>query len=210
MGKLMDQPTPATAGDILITMRPAAFIDRDDTLIATRSVTAGTDHVGDLLDPRQVELIPGAAEGCRLLSQAGLPLVVVSNQGLVARGRGGLREVEAVNDRLRLLLREVGVELAGLYYCPFHPLGRVPAFKGEHAWRKPSEGMFTAAAAELGLSLSSSWAIGDSPRDVVSAVTAGIPPGHAVVIGKGPGIFYRDLVDVAKVVLERRRQEAAE
>lgn len=191
-------------------MRPAVFIDRDDTLVATRAATAGTDHVGDLLDPALVKLMPGAAEGCRLLHQAGLPIVVISNQGAVARGRCTVRDVEAVNDRLRVLLAEVGVRLTGAYFCPFHPEGPAPAFMREHPWRKPGEGMYTAAAADLGIDLSQSWAIGDAPRDVVSAVTAGVPSGHAIVIGKGPGIFYRDLLDVATVLLERRRHEQDE
>jgi D-glycero-D-manno-heptose 1,7-bisphosphate phosphatase len=184
-------------------MRRAVFIDRDDTILDTRGATASTDHVGDLLDPAMVRPLPGALEGCKKLFDAGYILVLVSNQGCVARGRASLRQVEAVNDRLRELLAEAGVTLAATYYCPHHPDAVVPALKSDHAWRKPQPGMYLAAAAELGVSLKDSWAIGDAARDVLSAVTAGIEPGRSIVIGKGPGIWHADLRAAADVIVNR-------
>ncbi len=186
-------------------MRPAVFIDRDDTLIATRAATAGTDHEGDLFDPALVTLLPGAVEGCKALQSVGLTLVVLSNQGAVARGKATLRTVEAVNDRLRELMLAQGVRLAGIYYCPFHPDGPEPQFKGEHLWRKPQPGMYLAAARELNISLADSWAVGDAARDVLAAVTAGIASARAIIIGKGPGIWYADLKAASDVIVPQLR-----
>jgi D-glycero-D-manno-heptose 1,7-bisphosphate phosphatase len=53
----------------------AVFLDRDNTLI---------DNDGDLGDPDEVRLLPGAAEGAARLRRAGFVLVVVSNQAGVA------------------------------------------------------------------------------------------------------------------------------
>ncbi len=177
------------------------FIDRDDTLTDTRGSTAGTDHQGDLIDPDAVRLLPHAAEGCRLLVKAGLALVVVSNQGAVARGRATTRQVEAVNDRVRTLLAAEGVRLEAIYYCPFHPDAAKPEYRGEHAWRKPQPGMYLTAARELDISLESSWAVGDAARDVMSAVTAGIASGRAIIVGQGPGIWFADLKAAAEVIV---------
>src|SRR5699024_198554 len=129
-------------------MRRAVFLDRDDTLIENRAVTAGTPYPGDLFDPELVRLLPGVADGCRRLQEAGYALVVVSNQGGVARGACTVEQVEATNGRLVALLRAAGVELDGMYYCPYHPNGVVSPYNVEHEWRKPSPGMFLEAARE--------------------------------------------------------------
>src|SRR5262249_29977576 len=112
-----------------------------------------------------------------------------------------LRTVEAVNDRLRELLLQHGIRLAGIYYCPFHPGGPLPGFMGEHPWRKPHPGMYLAAARELNIRLSESWAVGDAARDVLAAVTAGIASARSIIVGKGPGIWYSDLNAVAQVII---------
>ncbi len=182
-------------------MRPAIFLDRDNTILATGEATAGTPHEGDLTDPSQVRFVSGAIEACALLARTGLQLVVLSNQGAVARGRCTVRDVERVNDRMRAVLLERGVRLAGVYVCPFHPHGTTPPFNVEHPWRKPDTGMYLAAAKDLAIDLSNSWAIGDSQRDVLSAVTAGIASARSVMIGKGPGLWYPDLFAAAKVIV---------
>jgi D-glycero-D-manno-heptose 1,7-bisphosphate phosphatase len=181
-------------------MRPAVFLDRDDTLIENRAITARSAWPGDLFDPALVRLLPGVAEGCRRLRQAGYALVVVSNQGGVARGACTVAQVEATNTRLRELLRAEGVELDGIYYCPHHPAGSVAPFNIEHAWRKPSPGMLLAAATDLGLDLSLSWMIGDSPRDSEAAVAAGIPRERALRVGTDAPSF----ADAAAGVLQDR------
>ncbi len=170
-------------------MRPAVFLDRDDTIIANREVTAATAHPGDLTEPALVRLLPGAGAALRRLADAGFVLVVVSNQGGVAMGVCTLEQVEAVNDRMRELLAREGVALAGVYYSPARPGGTVARFAGPDPWRKPAPGMILAAANELGLDLARSWMIGDAPRDVEAAVAAGIAPGRCIQIGRDvPGL----------------------
>jgi len=160
----------------------AVFLDRDDTLIDTRGATAHTPHPGDLVDPSAVRLLPGVAQGLGRLQQAGYRLVVTTSQGGVARGVGTLADVERVNDRLRGLLAEAGVRLAGVYACPFHPRGVVPAFTAEHPWRKPGPGMILTAADELGIDLRVSAAVGDMARDAEAALAAGIPPDRVCLV----------------------------
>lgn len=182
-------------------MRPAVFLDRDDTLIATSRATAGSRSPGDLGDPMLVELLPGVAAGLRMLHEAGFLLVVVSSQGGVARGVYGPREVESVHDRLRELLMQAGVPLAGVYYCPFHPKGTVPAFAREHDWRKPAPGMFRAAIGELQIDPARSWSIGDKPRDAGAAVGAGVDPRRAIVLGSPPHSECCDVLAAARHIL---------
>lgn len=164
--------------------RPAVFLDRDDTLIANRAITEGTTHPGSLFDPALVELLPGAAAACAALKRAGFALVVVTNQGCVARGECRIEQVKATNERVcEVVKEEAGVELDGMYFCAYHPEGSVAPWNMEHPWRKPGPGMILAAEKDLGLDLGKSWMVGDAERDVDAALAAGIALERTIVVG---------------------------
>lgn len=149
-------------GILLRKMRPAVFIDRDNTLIA---------NDGDLGDPNEVTLLRGVREGLRKLADGGFALVVVSNQGGVARGKFTEADVERVHHRIQELVgREVPLRF---YFCPFHPEGSVAEYRREHPWRKPAPGMLLIAAEEHQLNLRHSWMVGDQPRDIDAGRAAG-------------------------------------
>jgi len=187
----------------------AVFLDRDDTLIANRTLPAPDPSPphwkpGDLADPARVTLLPGVLRACRRLHAAGFLLVAVSNQGTVARGGATLDDVHATNHRLMHLLTPSPNDgsgsgggssfitrpttsslLTAIYFCPFHPDGRVPEFTRDHPWRKPAPGMILAAARDLAIDLPRSWLVGDASRDVDAGIAAGIPPEHCIRIGEG-------------------------
>ena len=172
-------------------LRRAVFLDRDDTLIACRSLPAPAPpgRPGDLYDASLVALLPGAFEACEALSAAGLALVVVTNQGSVARGAARLEDVERVNRRVRELLPMI----EAVYYCPFHPEGRVKEFAKEHEWRKPGAGMILAATEAFGLDLERSWVVGDKERDVEAGRRAGVAEGRLALVTAGVGL--REIVE---------------
>lgn len=179
--------------------RAAVFLDRDDTLILNREITAHAATPGDLADAEMIKLIPGVALGLGALAQAGFALVVVSNQGVVARGGATLSNVEACHRRMSELIRtEDGPGLDAILACPFHPRGRSFKWTREHHWRKPSPGMLLAAADDLHLDLSRSWLIGDARRDADAAILAGIDPARAVLVDPERTAF----VDVVKRITQ--------
>jgi D,D-heptose 1,7-bisphosphate phosphatase len=185
-------------------MPPAVFIDRDNTLIV---------NDGDLGDPGRVRLVEGAAEGLRRLRAAGFRLVVVSNQGGVARGAFTEADVESVHRRIAGLLADATGRddlIDAFYYCPFHPQGTVEAYRREHPWRKPQPGMLLAAASALDLDLPSSWLIGDQPRDVAAGRAAGcstvlISGDRRAIEEAGATAVVTTLAEGADVVLAARR-----
>ena len=61
-----------------------AFLDRDGTIVP---------DTGFLRDPTAVRLIDGAAEGIRLLREAGFRVVVVTNQSGIDRHGRSLRSL---------------------------------------------------------------------------------------------------------------------
>jgi D-glycero-D-manno-heptose 1,7-bisphosphate phosphatase len=187
---------------------PAVFFDRDDTLIHCNELPIGPPPAkpGDHVHPHLVKLLPGALEACRALKAVGYRIVVLSNQGVVARGGAALALVEEVNDRMRDLLttadRPERSLIDATYYCPFHPQGQLPRFTREHDWRKPNPGMLHAAAAELGLDLARSWLIGDAPRDIEAGIKAGLPAAHCLLLQ--PHSATPDLTAAARTILGDR------
>ena len=191
-------------------MHPAAFLDRDDTIIRRKNNLP----TGDLGDPDDIELIPGAAEALTRLRNAGYHLVVFTNQGGVARGRYTEHDVNRVHHRLDQLLLAAGVPpsthpeparaapvrtpdgrtepappvaIDAYRFCPYHPRGALPAYTREHPWRKPAPGMLLDAIATLRLDPAKSIAIGDQPRDLEAATAAGVPRGRCrLLAAAGP------------------------
>lgn len=169
--------------------RAAVFFDRDDTLIANASLppTAFANGVGgDLADPAHVVPLPGAADACARARDAGYAVVVVTNQGVAARGGASLAAVAATCARMvELLDAQAGRSVVdAVFACPFHPhAAGPPELCREHPWRKPAPGMLLAAADLLALDLGASWMVGDAERDCLAARAAGLCPRRCVLLG---------------------------
>lgn len=156
-------------------MRPAAFLDRDGTIV---------EQVDHLTDPGDVRLLPGAAKGIRLLRSAGYACVVVTNQSVIGRGMLSVEGLEGVHQEMRRQLAQQGAELDGVYYCPVAPTTTDRAIV-EHSDRKPGSGMLLRAAAEMNLDVSRSWMIGDMISDMLAGRHAGCMSN--VLVQTGPG-----------------------
>jgi D,D-heptose 1,7-bisphosphate phosphatase len=150
--------------------RAAAFLDRDGTVVRDAHYLA---------DPDRVELIPGAASAIRRLGDAGLAVVLVTNQSGIARGLYGEDAYHAVAQRLDELLRAQGADVDGTYYCPHHP-----DHSGPCDCRKPATGLYRRAAREHGLDLPASYYVGDKLTDVLPAVALG---GQGILVRTGYG-----------------------
>jgi len=152
-----------------MTKAPAAFLDRDGTVIADL-------HYLD--DPARVQLLAGAAEALALLNRAGYLPVIVSNQSGVGRGMFPEAAVHRVNERMQQLLlsEHADAEVRAFYHCPHAP-------EADCACRKPRAGLFLRAAEELQLDLARSVGFGDRERDLEAARAAGCR--QAFRVGEG-------------------------
>ena len=144
--------------------REAVFLDRDGTII---------EEVNYLSSPEQVCLIPGAADAVRRLNDAGVLVVVVTNQAGVARGYFPESRVGEVHAHLSTLLAAHGARIDAYYHCPHHPTEGVGEYRVACDCRKPKPGLLLTAARELDIDLSGSWMIGDKLCDAEAGATAG-------------------------------------
>ena len=195
-------------------MQAAVFLDRDNTII---------HNDGDLGDPAKVQLIQGAASAIASLCGLGYKIVVVTNQGGVARGKYAERAVHAVHKRIDEMVHQTasGARIDAFYYCPYHPQGTVEEYRTEHPWRKPQPGMLLQAAADLSLDLARSWMIGDQMRDVQAGAAAGCctillhdstnasdpeKQKDAII----PDAVAPNLIEAVRIIAQQRKPELAE
>ena len=155
---------------------PALFLDRDGVIV---------EDIGFLADPASVKLVSGAATLIATVNQAGIPVLSVTNQSGIDRGRYGWTEFAAVEAEISGRLIDQGAHLDGVAACPFHP-DFTPGYGPEQAnWRKPGAGMLTALAERLNLDLARSWLVGDRSRDLEAARAAGLAGAVHLLAGKG-------------------------
>jgi D-glycero-D-manno-heptose 1,7-bisphosphate phosphatase len=137
--------------------RGFVFVDRDGTVVVERH---------HLTNPEDLELLPGAAEGLRMLSGLGLGIILITNQSVIGRGMIDGQQLGAIHDRLMLMLGEHDVRLDGIYHCPH-------LSEDACRCRKPMPGLLEQAALEHPVDLSQSFVIGDKICDIQLGAVVG-------------------------------------
>jgi D-glycero-D-manno-heptose 1,7-bisphosphate phosphatase len=178
----------------------AVFLDRDGTINVEKDY---------LYRIKEFEFISGAQEAVKLLNEAGLFVVVVSNQSGVARGYYSEEDVELLHRHIDYELAKSGAHVDAWFYCPHHPHG-----KGSYALpcncRKPKPGMLLNAASLYDIDLPASVMIGDKLVDLEAGVAAGCRTilvrsgyGAAQELSAGEGqVICDDLLYAVKALLK--------
>jgi len=130
--------------------RQFVVLDRDGTIIAERHY---------LSEPGQIEFLPGACRGLRLMLEIGLGLVLVTNQSGVGRGFLDEAHLDLIHQQFREFLKAEEIHLDGIYFCPHMP-------EDDCSCRKPRPGLIERAAKELDFDLQASFVVGDKPADI--------------------------------------------
>lgn len=146
-------------------MNKCIFLDRDGVL--------NQDLDGYLFQLELLQFPDGVKEGLLLLKKAGYLLIVITNQGGIAKGLYTGAEVKAIHQRMN---DEYGGVLDDLYFAPHHD-----DYTTRSLSRKPGSLMIERAIAKYKIDPSASWMIGDSERDVEAGIKAGV---RTVLIGK--------------------------
>jgi D-glycero-D-manno-heptose 1,7-bisphosphate phosphatase len=131
-------------------LRPAVFLDRDGTI---------AEEVGYLNHISRFHMFPFAAAAIRQFNEAGLLVVVITNQSGVSRGYYPASVVHSVHELMNQQLAAGGARVDAIYYCPHTSAENCSC-------RKPKTGMLVRAASEHGLDLASSFVVGDRYGDV--------------------------------------------
>ncbi|MBX7214929.1 MAG: HAD family hydrolase [Thermoflexales bacterium] len=149
--------------------RPALFLDRDGVLNVNRP-----DHVKGW---EEFEFLPGVLVALRSLARLPVPIIVVTNQAIVNRGRITAARLADIHARMLAAVAAAGGRIDAIYACPHRPDEGCDC-------RKPRPGMLLQAAREWSLDLPRSVFVGDALTDLEAALAAGAQPVH-VASGQG-------------------------
>ena len=142
-------------------MNKAAFFDRDGTINV---------DTGYLYEPEKLKFIPGVPELIRKYNDEGYLVIVITNQSGIARGMFTVEQMERFNEYMNQRLQnEYGAHIDAFYYCP-----HLPEITGECDCRKPKPGLFLRAIQEHNIDPTQSVSYGDSERDKIASLAAGI------------------------------------
>ena len=175
-----------------IEKRPAAFIDRDGTLV---------EEVNYLSKVEDLRIFPFTAEAIRLLKEKGYRIIVVTNQSGIGRNIYGESEMQAIHDAMQDQLDGV---IDAFYFCPHLP------DEGCRC-RKPALGMIEDAVSDMDIDLEKSWMIGDKNIDVETGrnarmssalVLTGYGTKHISTLENPPEIVADDLLEAVKRIIQ--------
>lgn len=137
-------------------MTKAVFLDRDGVL--NKELGHYTTHVNEL------EVLNHAISACKKLKEEGYLLVVITNQGGIAKGIYSHKQLKEIHDEICIKIPEIDF----VYYCPHHDLIT------KCLCRKPLGLMLEKAIYNHKIDVKNSFMIGDSDRDILAAESVGV------------------------------------
>jgi D-glycero-D-manno-heptose 1,7-bisphosphate phosphatase len=152
--------------------RGAVFLDRDG-VINRMVLHPEFGFVDSPANPEQMELLPRVGEAIAELNRTGLPVIVVSNQPGIAKGKFTLSLLNAMERKMHAAIEALGGRLDAVYNCLHHPEAALEEFRVRCVCRKPEAGLLLQAARDWNLDLHSSYMIGDGVTDVIAGERVG-------------------------------------
>jgi D-glycero-D-manno-heptose 1,7-bisphosphate phosphatase len=163
------------------------FLDRDGVL---------NEDLGTYLFRTEDIVIPeGVPQALQLFQSAGYLLIVITNQGGIAKKLYTKEEVVKVHKHLQQLMN---IAFTDLYYSPYHQEIT------QSLSRKPDSLMLEKAVAKYTIDIENSWMIGDQVRDVIAGNKAGL---RTVLLGqedvnKVATLNTKTLLEAAQLIIK--------
>lgn len=139
----------------------ALFLDRDGVINHDPG-----DYTKSLAE---FQVLPGVIETLKVWYDAGFLLIVVTNQGGLAKKLYNESDVYAMHQYFQGLCVQAGFSIAHFYFCPHHP-----DYSGRCLCRKPGSLMVEKGLHQFNLDPEQCLIVGDKQRDLDAAAGAGV------------------------------------
>ena len=150
---------------------------RTSCIILDRDGVINHDSDDYIKSPEEWQPIAGSLEAIAKLHQAGIKVVIATNQSGIARGLYDEFMLARIHTKMNQLITAEGGRLAGIFYCPHGPDDGCDC-------RKPLPGLVHQITEALVIESANIPFIGDSVRDLVAAEAAGC---QAILVKSGKG-----------------------
>lgn len=142
----------------------AIFFDRDGTLIIEEPY---------LNDPQKVKLEKNVGITLKEISKRQIPIIIITNQSGIGRGLIEIQNLQAIHERLAVLLDAFDTKILDFFFCPHHPTkAKAPYLKDCHC-RKPKPGLIHQACSTYHLDAEKCLYVGDRLTDMQASHAAG-------------------------------------
>ena len=138
----------------------AVFLDRDGVINHDPG-----DYTRSL---SEFHILPTVIAALKALHENGYLIILITNQGGIAKGEYTHDDVAEIHRYLRRVCAEEGVEITEIYYSPHHES------TGKSLSRKPGSLMVERALGRFNIDPQKSFMIGDKQRDLDCAAGAGV------------------------------------
>lgn len=166
------------------------LLDRDGVL--------NVDRPDSVKNIEEFKMIPQAAQAVALLNGKNIPVVLVTNQSVIAKGLTSEKELHDIHDHLNTLLENENAHLDDIFYCPFYPKEKAKFhFPKESSRRKPEPGMLIEAMEKYKVKPSETIMVGDSLTDLEAAHKAQCHKA-LVLTGKGKSVVQKGIPEHLK------------
>jgi D-glycero-D-manno-heptose 1,7-bisphosphate phosphatase len=137
-------------------MNKAVFLDRDGVINRK-----GSGYY--IFREEEFLLNRGVTDSLKYFISKGYLLIIITNQGGIARGIYTKSHVDKLHNYMAQQLKAFNIELTDIYYCPHHP------DVSSCLCRKPGTLLLEQAIAKYNIDPKSSFMIGDSDIDIKAA-----------------------------------------
>lgn len=142
---------------------------KSNLVILDRDGVINQDSEHYIKSPDEWLPIPGSLDAIAKLSQAGIKVVVATNQSGIARGYYDESILTDIHRKMTEAIEGAGGELAGIFYCPHGP-------DDGCLCRKPKSGLINQISESLEIETNNAPFVGDSIRDIEAAISGGCTP----------------------------------
>lgn len=153
-------------------MHKAVFLDRDGVL------NRDTDFPYKIED---CEILNGALEATKRLTEAGYKLFIVTNQSGIGRDIFTENNMREFNDYLVSEIEKAGGKIEKVYFCPHKPDDGCNC-------RKPNPHFVLEAQKEFDIDLSKSYFVGDRDTDIECGKNAGVK--ESILVDENKGLLW--------------------
>lgn len=174
----------------------ACFLDRDGVLI---------EEGNYLSSPSGVVIFSETIQALKILRENGFKVIVITNQGGVAKGYYKEKSISEVHKEIDCQLIKFGLKVDKYYYCPHHPEGTVKKYSITCKCRKPSPGLIFDAVKDFDIDISKSFLIGDKISDIEAAQKAGC---EGILVRTGHGLEYIEKAKKKNIIIAENILEA--
>jgi len=137
----------------------AVFLDRDGVI----NENLDSNYVKSWDEFR---FLPRSKEAIKALSDAGLNVIIITNQACIGKGIVSAHIVERINTNMMDEIMQFGGKVRALYYCPH-------IAEDNCECRKPKSGMLIRASQDFDISLPDSYLVGDDIKDILAGKNVG-------------------------------------